>query len=85
MTDADEVVALARAVQPLLMGKPAEIQGAALANLMAIWLAKHGMRGDAKAIKHWRDKVLKVHLETVRKLALIHQRALVEPQPRPDP
>jgi hypothetical protein len=84
MTDADEAVALVQAMRPLLMGRPKEVQGAALADLLAIWLAGHVVRGDPAATKRWRADILKVHLKAVRQLVPINYQALVEPQLRPD-
>jgi hypothetical protein len=84
MSEADEVVALVAAARPLLMGKPKEVQGAALADLLAIWLASHVVRGDPAATKRWRAAILKLHLKAVRQLVPINYQALVEPQLRPD-
>jgi hypothetical protein len=84
MSQADDVVALVTAVRPLFIGTPPEIQGAALADLVSIWLAGHVVRGDPKATKRWREQVLKVHIETVRLLVPINYQALVEPHLRAD-
>jgi hypothetical protein len=84
MSEADEVVALVAAVRPLLVGKAKEVQGAALADLVSIWLAGHVVRGDQKATDRWRKDILAMHVETVRLLIPINYQALVEPQLRPD-
>jgi hypothetical protein len=84
MSDADEVVALVTAVRPFFIGRPKEVQGAVLADLLAIWLAGHVVRGDPTATKRWRKDILKIHLDSVRKLIPINYQALVEPQLRSD-
>ena len=81
MSDADEVVSLVKALRPTLAGRPKEIQGAALADLLAIWLASHVVRGDPAATKRWHDKILKLHLTAVRKLVPIAYQELIEPRP----
>jgi hemerythrin len=84
MQDADDVVALVAQLRPLLASKPSEIQGAALADLLSIWLAGHVIRGDHKATKRLRDKVLNIHIEIVRRLIPISFKMCIEPHLRPD-
>jgi hypothetical protein len=84
MSEADEVVALAAAIRPLLIGRPKEVQGAALADLVSIWLAGHVVRGDPKATERWRKDILAMHVETVRLLIPINYKVYVEPQLRLD-
>jgi hypothetical protein len=67
MSEADEVVALVAAVRPFFLGKPHEVQGAALADMVATWLARY-VRGDPKATESFRKDVLALHVETVRRL-----------------
>jgi hypothetical protein len=84
MSEADEVVALAAAIRPMLVGKASQIQGAVLADLLSIWLAGHVVRGDPQATKRWRRDILKIHLDSVRKLVPINFKAVIEPHLRPD-
>jgi hypothetical protein len=82
--EADEVVALVAILRPLLAGRAKEVQGAALADLVSIWLAGHVIRGDPAATERWRKDVLAMHVETVRLLLPINYAVYVEPQLRPD-
>ena len=54
---ADEVETLVRQIAPLLAGRPAVVQGAALADLTAIWLAGHLIEGDANATRAMRKRI----------------------------
>lgn len=55
-----EAFALASRVKPLLAGKHPAVQGAALAELLSLWLAGH----PAEV----REQLLENHIDTVRKL-----------------
>jgi hypothetical protein len=70
MIDVDEVMRLIDTIRPLLAGKPAPVQGAALADLLAIWLAGH-WAGNRAETARLRADLLKAHVATVRKL--IHE------------
>ena len=78
--DASAVFALTKAIRPLLAGKPAQVQGAVLADLLALWLAGHVMRGDPKATEAMREEALDMHLKAVRALIDINYKMSVEPQ-----
>jgi len=56
----DGVIEIVAQMAPILSGHPPEIQGAALADLLAIWLAAHP--------EELRAAVLRVHLEYVHQL-----------------
>lgn len=75
-----EVVELVRQISPLLVGKSANVQGAALADLLAIWLAGHVIRGDPKMTKKMREMMLKAHIVAVRGLIPLNYKTYVEPQ-----
>lgn len=66
--DADAAVAesqaIAEAIKPLLAGHHPVIQGAALADLLAIWLAGHP--------PEFRQTLLDAHIEAVRDLIPIN-------------
>jgi len=71
-----EIEAIVAAIRPLLAGKPPEIQGAALADLLATWLAGY-VAGDEGKTDDLRERLLQHHLRTVRRLlpvnhAMIH-------------
>ena len=79
-TQAEEVEALVNAVRPLFAGKPTGIQGAALADLLAIWLAGHVIRDDPAATERIRADVLEAHLIAVRALVPVNYAGLIEPE-----
>jgi hypothetical protein len=64
---------------PLFAGKPLNVQGAALANLLALWLAGHVMADDPKATETMRNVLLDLHVGAVRELTTIFYREHVEP------
>jgi hypothetical protein len=64
----ETVIALVDRIRPILAGQPAEIQGAALADLLAIWLAGHHVAGDENATRKLRAELLASHCIGVRGL-----------------
>lgn len=78
--DATEVMALVQVIRPLLAGKKPEVMGMVLADLLAMWLAGHVMRGDPRATKRVRDEALELHLKGVRALIDLNYKMSVEPQ-----
>ena len=70
MIDVDEVMRLIDTIRPLLAGKPAPVQGAALADLLATWLAGHYSDTPALTAK-LRATLLRNHNAMVRRL--IHE------------
>ena len=77
--DPEEIDALSAklfdAVKPLLAGKDAQVQGAALADLIAIWLAGHASEGP-EATRAVREELLALHILTVRQLIYINSSAM---------
>jgi hypothetical protein len=71
-----DVEALANRIKPLLAGHPAELQGAVLADLLAIWLAGHHVEGDEDATRKFRAELLSDHLAAVRLLTGVNARPL---------
>jgi hypothetical protein len=71
-----EVVALVDRLKPLLAGRSPAIQGAALADLLAIWLAGHHLEGDADATRKMREELLTFHIGQVRETITINERIL---------
>ncbi|MGO8241292.1 hypothetical protein ACC806_34710 [Rhizobium ruizarguesonis] len=55
-----KVAAIVDAVRPHLAGEPPEIQGAVIADLLAIWLAGHAPQ--------LREEAIEFHMEMVRQL-----------------
>jgi len=80
--EADAAMALVAAVRPLFKGKSAQVQGAALADLLAMWLAGHvdGDDPEGATTEQLREAVLELHLAAVRGLIPINYHALIEPQ-----
>jgi hypothetical protein len=84
MMDADEqaceAMELVRAVCPLFEGRSPQVQGAALADLLATWLAGHVKLGDPQATKVVRETMLALHIKAVRGLIDVNYEGYVEPQ-----
>ena len=78
--EAIEAQALSRAIMPLLAGKGASVQGAALADLLALWLAGHFIHGDPEQTKALREEILAMHIAIVRDLIEINYKMRIEPQ-----
>jgi hypothetical protein len=67
MSDVSRIGPIVECIRPLLSGQPAGVQGAVLADLLAIFLAGH--RSDTPAhTEQVREAALAFHIETVRKL-----------------
>jgi hypothetical protein len=76
--DVDEIV---EAVRPILAGNPPQIVGAALADLLAIFLASHIVPGRAEATDRIRKELLATHLDTVRALIPVNEAAIMLGRP----
>lgn len=60
--------ALVAQIMPVLAGKGASLQGAALAELVAIWIAGHLVEGDPEATRETQAALLEIHRDTVARL-----------------
>jgi hypothetical protein len=69
---ATEVMRLVEEIKPLLAGKSAFVQGAALADLLAIFLAGHIAPGNQAATNQLREDILTMHIEKVRELVPVN-------------
>ncbi len=76
MSDKHAISALVDDIKPHLAGKSAPVQGAALADLLAIWLAGHHVEGDEVATSGLRNTLLSMHVETVLQLIPINAREI---------
>lgn len=65
---------LVEAIRPLLAGKAPPVQGAALADLLAVWLAGHMVPGEPAETQLLRDELLDAHISIVRKLIPVNER-----------
>jgi hypothetical protein len=75
MTAPEQVEALVARLRPVLAGQPPQVQGAALADLLATWLAGHiwkdGAVIDPKNTARSREELLSMHIGMVRSLIAI--------------
>lgn len=77
MNELADVEAIVRRARPALAGHPGPNQGAALADLLATWLAGHIIPGDPAETDALREDLLTRHIAAVRDLipvnaAMIH-------------
>jgi hypothetical protein len=72
----EEVVAIVEQIKPLLAGKSAEVQGAVLADCLAIWLAGHHVAGQEDATRRMREEFLDVHCSMVRELVHVNAKIM---------
>jgi hypothetical protein len=80
--DADLALDLVQECSRHFAGKPSDVQGAALADLLALWLAGHVIVGNPRATERLRRKMLDMHLKTMWDLVPINYAHRVEPQLR---
>lgn len=79
----DRVEAVSNLIKPYLAGLGAEVQGAVLADLVAIHLAGHIAVGDPTETERLRAELLSVFLDAVRDLVVVHEKRIHgDPQPR---
>lgn len=72
MTDAKEVERIVASICPMLAARPPQIQGAALADLLATWIAGHAIPGETIEIDALRERILELHIEMVRRLIILN-------------
>jgi hypothetical protein len=75
-TPPEKIIAMANAIASILAGHPAELQGAALADCLAIWLAGHHIPGDEDNTHKMRAKLLAEHCLHVRELVPINAKMM---------
>ena len=63
-------------IKPVLAGQPPEIQGAVLADCLAIWLAGHYVTGDEDATRTMRAEFLAAHFSLVRQLVPVNAKMM---------
>lgn len=73
---AAEVSSIVDAVRWVLRGHSAAVQGAALADLLAIWLAGHDVPGDEDATRTMRAELLALHCGSVRELVPVNAKII---------
>jgi hypothetical protein len=72
----DEVAHLVTVISPVLRGRKPAVQGAVLADLLAIWLAGHQVEGDPEATLKLRGDILGTHLLMVEELVAVNARLI---------
>ena len=70
MNSPKEVERIVNAIKPLLAGHPPEVQGAVLADLLAMFLAGH-VGPDADTV---REDLLWFHIDLVRQLIPVNEK-----------
>jgi hypothetical protein len=75
-----ESMKLTQKIRRMFEGKPPEMQGAILADLLACWIAGHVSPGDDEATKDHRELILQIHLAAVRALIPVNYRLYIKPQ-----
>jgi hemerythrin len=78
-SDIEQVMRLLTEVSALLAGRPRHVQGAVLADLLAMWLAGHINARDRGATQTLREEVLAKQLQTVRELIPVNAKAIGAP------
>jgi hypothetical protein len=71
-----EVTNAVERMKPHLAGRTPEVQGAILADLLAIWLAGHQVEGDSDATRALRAGMLAAHLLGVWELVAVNAKIL---------
>lgn len=78
--DAKEVRRIANQARHLLAGRPAAVQSAVLADLLAIYLAGHIVRGDPVKTDVLREQLLDLHVDLVRQLVPVNAATIHGPR-----
>jgi hypothetical protein len=71
-----EVGPIVERIRPILAGHPAPIQGAALADCVAIWLAGHHVEGDEDRTRTLRAHLLADLCHTIRRLVPVNAKIM---------
>jgi len=67
-----QALELVQRIRPLLAGWHSSVQGAALAELTAIWLSGHSVLGDANETQEFRKRLLEGQTKCIWDLLQIH-------------
>lgn len=77
----DAIKLVAQVVQDCsahMQGKPPEIQGAVLVELVSMYLAGHFIADSPEETKRLRETMLQLHVSTVRDLIPVNERQVLE-------
>lgn len=75
---ATEAAQLYDAVATILRPYHSYVQGAVLADMLAMWLAGHSLIGDRKGTREMREGLLAEHIKHVRELIPQNEKMLAE-------
>jgi hypothetical protein len=73
---AEQAATIVDRIRPLLAGHDPDIQGAVLADLLAIWLAGHHVEGDKDATRKLRAELLAEHCTAVRQFTSVNAKII---------
>ena len=76
MDDLETVRTLLNDISSLLAGKPPQVQGAVLADLLARWLAGHIDLDSSSKTDKLREEILREHLDVIRKLVPVNAKTI---------
>lgn len=65
-----------KAIHALLHGKPPDIQGAILADCLAIYIAGHVVHGEPEKTAFMRRQILEMHFEAVKELIPVNAKIM---------
>lgn len=77
--DIKRVAIIVNQIKPLLAGHKPEVQGAVLADCLAIWLAGHYVSGDEDATRKLRADMLAMHLLDIEALVSVNAKIMGTP------
>jgi hypothetical protein len=76
MKTAQEILELVEKIKPLLAHNEPQVQSAALAELLSIWLAGFHIPDDPEATEQLRAELLGRHCELVKELMAVNSKML---------
>jgi hypothetical protein len=71
-----EIARAVDSIKPYLRGRSPVVQGAVIADLLAIWLAGHQVEGSTEATRKLRADMLAAHVAMVEELVAINAKIL---------
>jgi hypothetical protein len=80
---ATEAAEMFDAITEVLRGHHPYVQGAVLADLLAMFIAGHSLVGDAKGTDQMRENLLAEHIKAVRLLIAPNEKIIAERQANP--
>ena len=78
VAQATKVTALVELISGFLHGHEDSVQGAALCDLLAMWLAGHFVANSVEDTRLFRERLLDNHIENLWKLVPINERRILQ-------